>query len=187
MTACCRRDGAFGHAAGMCDPCVHELCFSTISTQLQVKCPTCFQSGVLLQSMAANSIWSYGRWAYRNPLSITNSSATDLGEGSYNGTVNSTSNIAADSTLVLRYSHGATSAFLPNGSFAVIWQVGCRPLMESVATLVTSELCKHTMATPRLRTAVALNAPVHASGQSPKSKDHRDFSSCARGIPLCGS
>ena len=93
---------------------------------------------VLFQPIAAHTTWSCGRWAYRNPLSITNSSASDLGEGSYNGTVNSTSNRAADSTLVLRYSHGATSAFLPNGSFAVIWQVRFVPSMRTVATLVTS-------------------------------------------------
>ena len=92
----------------------------------------------LSQPIAANTTQSYGRWAYRNPLSITNSSATDLGEGSYNGTVNSTSNTATDSTLVLRYSHGATSAFLPNGSFAVIWQVRYFASMRQVATLVIS-------------------------------------------------
>ena len=64
------------------------------------------------------------RWVYRNPFSIFDPKAVDLGKGSRNGTVNSPlSAIPTTYQPRLRYSHMATLSHLPNGSIAAQWQV----------------------------------------------------------------
>ncbi len=64
------------------------------------------------------------RWVYRNPFSILDPAAVDLGKGSRNGSVNSfTSDVPRSYQPRLRYNHMATLAHMPNGSISAQWQV----------------------------------------------------------------
>ena len=70
--------------------------------------------------------WPVGvlRWVYRNPYSILDPAAVDLGKGSRNGSVNSfTSDVPRSYQPRLRYNHMATLAHMPNGSISAQWQV----------------------------------------------------------------
>ncbi|CAL5221936.1 g4211 [Coccomyxa viridis] len=63
------------------------------------------------------------RWVYRNPFSILDPAAVDLGKGSRNGSVNSfTSDVPRSYQPRLRYNHMATLAHMPNGSISAQWQ-----------------------------------------------------------------
>lgn len=75
------------------------------------------------------------RWVYRNPYSILDPKAVDLGRGSKNGSVNSIfSSVPQSYRPKLRYSHMATLSHLPNGSIAAQWQVW-PPLSSSLQLL----------------------------------------------------
>ncbi|BDA41433.1 hypothetical protein COCOBI_02-2130 [Coccomyxa sp. Obi] len=76
--------------------------------------------GGVTQAEAQNVTY---RWVYRNPSSILDPAAVDIGKGSKNGTVNSfTSAIDRTYQPRLRYNHMATLAHLPNGSIVAQWQ-----------------------------------------------------------------
>ena len=77
-----------------------------------------------MPEMYVTSLILWCRWVYRNPFSIFDPKAVDLGKGSRNGTVNSPlSAIPTTYQPRLRYSHMATLSHLPNGSIAAQWQV----------------------------------------------------------------
>ena len=62
---------------------------------------------------------------YRNPASILDPAALDMGMGSTNGTVNSKSSVVPSNYGPrLRYNHMSIMSHLPNGSIAAAWQVG---------------------------------------------------------------
>ncbi|CAL8461845.1 g1376 [Coccomyxa elongata] len=76
--------------------------------------------GGATQAQAQNVTY---RWVYRNPTSILDPAAVDIGKGSRNGSVNSfTSAIDRSYQPRLRYNHMATLAHLPNGSIVAQWQ-----------------------------------------------------------------
>ena len=97
--------------------------------------------GCLAQNQACTDLFLLCRWVYRNPFSILDPTAVDLGKGSRNGSVNSfVSDVPRSYKPRLRYNHMATLSHLPNGSISAQWQASLSTLLYRNPPLFCSNI-----------------------------------------------
>lgn len=105
--------------------------------------------GWLTQSQACTDLYVLRRWVYRNPFSILDPTAVDLGKGSRNGSVNSfDSDVPRSYKPRLRYNHMATLSNLPNGSISAQWQASLSTVLYGKPPFLQQHLGSLSKRTP---------------------------------------